>query len=53
MNSSPNRFLFTFFFQNCLNMLIGLLHFPVQLGRRDTLRAMVAENNHSFHAVRM
>ena len=32
-------------------MLIGLLHFPVQLGCRNTLRAM-AENNHLLHAVR-
>ena len=39
------------FFQNCLNMLIGLLHFPVQLGCGNTLRAM-AENNHLLHAVR-
>ncbi len=32
-------------------MLIGLLYFPVQLGRGDTLCAM-AENNHLLHAVR-
>ena len=32
-------------------MLIGLLHFPVQLGCGNTLRAM-AENNHLLHAVR-
>ena len=32
-------------------MLIGLLHFPVQIGCGNTLRAM-AENNHLLHAVR-